>query len=175
MLIPHWKDLIKTLWIAVLFAGWAWIADKIMNAEIPRYIATNNLLLLIVVSLVVLVFPICGVAGIHHFLFGKKSSWLPAWVPTGPSWWEAFWVWFAVVLGMFLPVLIGLGLLIAWNYVTQFAVLDLITTVEEAGNSDWFIGSLGFGSLYVMALVMKWQRLSNRPKEKPPAIAKGKN
>jgi hypothetical protein len=174
MFIPGWKDLIKTLWIALLFGGWAWIAIPIFESEgFLETLITNPEVAVGVIGLLVFVFPFCSIAIIHHVFFGKRAPWLPAWVPTGPSWWEAFWVYGSFMVGLFTPVVIGRLGIMAWNHLFQFAVIDIRTTAEAMGRNDYFIGALVIIWFYIIALGMKLQRWSNRPKEKPPAIAEG--
>jgi hypothetical protein len=105
-----------------------------------------------------------AVAGIHHFFWGKRAEWLPAWMPTGASWWEAVWIYGAVIIGLFTPILLGFLGIAAWNQVFQFAVIDLRTTAEAMGRNDVFIGALVAAWFYIVALTMKLQRWSNRPR-----------
>lgn len=172
--IPGWKDLLKTLWIALLFGGWGSLAIPIFESEwFVRMQLTNPGMAIWLTFFLAFVFPVCSVALIHHFLWGEDTPG-SNWFPRRASWWEAVWVYCAFLVGAFTPVIVGLLSILAWNEIFKFAVINVSTTAEEMGRNDYFIGALAIAMFYIIALVMKLQRWTNRTKEKPPAKAEGK-
>jgi hypothetical protein len=174
MFIPGWKDLIKALWVTLLLAAWTvFLRVGAVFSVFTYFFTYQDWLFLGLMAFLVLGLPPIMVASIHHFFFGKRASWLPAWIPTGPSWWEAFWICLAGAMGI---ILVTFAMLIVMGFValiTDYSFFDV--PVEEISENPYVSGGLGIIWFWTVAIILKLQRWSNRPQEKPPAATEGKN
>jgi DNA phosphorothioation-dependent restriction protein DptG len=65
-------------------------------------------------------------------------------------------------------------MLFIWSAITHFAIVDISPSVLEFFETEFSSICVMIGWFYIVALVMKLQRWSNRAKEKPPAVTEGK-
>jgi hypothetical protein len=66
-------------------------------------------------------------------------------------------------------------MLFIWSAITHFAIVDISPSVLEFFGTKFSSICVMIGWFYIVALGMKLQRWSNRPKEKPPAEPEVKN
>ncbi|MBE9204322.1 hypothetical protein IQ218_13845 [Synechocystis salina LEGE 06099] len=175
MFIPGWKDLLRTLWVLAHLALWRLVGIPIFDFFKEMTVRLRDLgPVMVGIVLTGLIIPFLSTALIHHALFGKRNPSLPAWMPTRVSWWEATWIYGSCCLGSVISFFAIALLLFIWSAITHFAIVDISPSVVGFFNTDFGIVIYVIGWFYIVALVMKLQRWSNRAKEKPPAATEGK-
>ena len=102
--LPSLKDWLHTLWVALATVVWmAGLKNFWTDPEIVSFVLHHPEFLRSLIFLTVFVMPLMILAYIHWFLWGKRTSQLPWWLPSVRSWGEGLWQWSISFVGFAIP------------------------------------------------------------------------
>lgn len=103
--LPSLKDWLHTLWVVLATSVWmAGLNNFWTDSEIVSFVLLHPEFLRPLIFLTIFVMPLMILSYIHWFLWGKKKSQLPWWLPSVHSWGEGLWQWGISFIGLAIPL-----------------------------------------------------------------------
>lgn len=120
--LPSFRDWVQTLWLFMLNLVWGAVVRQ-SNGDTYRFLGDHQSLILPWVLTNAFVIPMLIFTYTHWFLWGKKKTGLPSWLPSLRSWGEGLWQWAISWLGLLIP------------FVVIFLFNLLLMSLSMAGNN----------------------------------------